>query len=179
MRELPLLAPQWLLSDPRGRGSNFPFPDYNHGSPHSQTTGGVRNPQTWGMHMASRFVYDRGCGYTYRSKLCRARKLVPNSGWSPIGSNSTELTIPSCIRPSKRLPPARGVASELWNAHVWPHERRTERRWSDSHLSPTDTLYLASKYGFALVELNSALNPLDKLIHSISDRGKLMFSIRK
>jgi hypothetical protein len=34
-----------------------------------------------------------------------------------------------------------------------------ERRWSQSHLCPTDTLYPAGKYGSALVELNSALTP--------------------
>jgi hypothetical protein len=42
---------------------------------------------------------------------------------------------------------------------VWPHGRRTERRWSHSHLSPTDTLYLAGTDGSALAELNSALTP--------------------
>jgi hypothetical protein len=29
-----------------------------------------------------------------------------------------------------------GIAPELWNAPVWPHGRRIERRWSHSHLSP-------------------------------------------
>jgi hypothetical protein len=42
---------------------------------------------------------------------------------------------------------------------MWPHGRRTERRWFHSHLSPTDTLYPASRYGSALVELHSALTP--------------------
>jgi hypothetical protein len=32
---LPLLAPQWLQSDRRGRWSLSPLTDYNHGSPHS------------------------------------------------------------------------------------------------------------------------------------------------
>jgi hypothetical protein len=98
MREIPLLTPQWLQSDPRGRGSNSPLPDCNHGSPHSQLQGG-RNPKTWGTNMSSRFVHDRAC------------TPVPNSGWSPVGRKSTEhtlpceqsvVTVPSCIRPSKR-----------------------------------------------------------------------------
>jgi hypothetical protein len=42
---------------------------------------------------------------------------------------------------------------------VWPHGRRIEKRWSHSHLSPTDTRYPASRYGSALAELNSALTP--------------------
>jgi hypothetical protein len=41
MRELPLLAPQWLQLDPRGRGSHSPLPDRNHGSPHFQLHGEV------------------------------------------------------------------------------------------------------------------------------------------
>jgi hypothetical protein len=40
---------------------------------------------------------------------------------------------------------------------VWPHGRRTERRWSHSHLSPNDTLYPSSRYASALAELNLAL----------------------
>jgi hypothetical protein len=42
---------------------------------------------------------------------------------------------------------------------VWPHGRCTKRRWCHSHLSPTDTLYPAGRYGSGLVELNSALTP--------------------
>jgi hypothetical protein len=34
------------------------------------------------------------------------------------------------------------------------------RGWSHSHLSPTDTLYPALRYGSALAELNLALTPL-------------------
>jgi hypothetical protein len=43
---------------------------------------------------------------------------------------------------------------------VCPNRRRIERRWSHSHLSPTETLYLAGRYGSALAELNPALTPL-------------------
>jgi hypothetical protein len=68
---------------------------------------------------------------------------------------------------------------------VWPHGRHTERRWSHSHLSPTDTLYSASRYGSALAELNSTLTPcsagwcahkgsVKRSVHSVSDRGKLI-----
>jgi hypothetical protein len=35
MRELPLLAPQWLQSDQRGRWSLYPLTDCNHGSPYT------------------------------------------------------------------------------------------------------------------------------------------------
>jgi hypothetical protein len=72
---------------------------------------------------------------------------------------------------------------------VWPHGRCTKRRWCHSHLSPTDTLYPAGRYGLGLVELNSAQtprsasgvyeSPIDKLIHSVSDRDELISSKRK
>jgi hypothetical protein len=42
---------------------------------------------------------------------------------------------------------------------VWPHGRCTKRRWSHSHLSPTNTLYPAGRYAFAPAELNLALTP--------------------
>jgi hypothetical protein len=57
------------------------------------------------------------------------------------------------------------------------------------HLSPTETLYPAGRYGPALSELNSALtprsvggvyeSPIDKLIHSVSDWDELISSNRK
>jgi hypothetical protein len=64
------------------------------------------------------------------------------------------------------------------------------RGWSHFHRSPTDTpLSFLSRYGSALAELNSALtprsadwcvrSPIDKLIHSVSDRGELISSKRK
>jgi hypothetical protein len=72
---------------------------------------------------------------------------------------------------------------------VWQHGRHTERRWSHSNISPTHTLYPASRYGSALVELNSTQTPLlvrwcvrkgpvRRSVHSLSDRGELMSSKR-
>jgi hypothetical protein len=55
---------------------------------------------------------------------------------------------------------AKGIAPELLNAPVRPHGRRTKRRWSHSHLFPTDTFYPIGRYGSALTELNMALTPL-------------------
>jgi hypothetical protein len=60
----------------------------------------------------------------------------------------------------KVIPFVKGIAPEMWNAPVWPHGRCTERRWSHSHLSPTDTLYPTGRYGSALAELNPAQTPL-------------------
>jgi hypothetical protein len=100
--------------------------------------------------MSSRFVHDRGHGYTYRSKLCRACTPVPNSGWRPVGSKSTEPIL---------TPLQWGLHR---NCEMLPcgHMGVDLRGWSHSHLSTTDTLYPAGRYGFALAEPNSALTPL-------------------
>jgi hypothetical protein len=89
----------------------------------------------------------------------------------------------------KTVPPQKG-----WyrNCEMLPcgHTGVALRGWSHLHLSPTDTLLsILSRYGSALAELNSALNPrsagwcvrspIDKLIYSVSDRGELITSIRK
>jgi hypothetical protein len=90
----------------------------------------------------------------------------------------------------KAIPLAKGTTPELWNAPVWPHGWCTKRRWSHSHLSPTDTLYLAGRYGPALAELNSALtprsagwyvrkSPVKRSDHTVSDQGELISSKRK
>jgi hypothetical protein len=151
MGELPLLTPQCLQSDLRGRICKVEGATLL--SPTAITTHdtliyrGGRNPKTWGTNMSSRFVQDRGSGYTYRSKLCRACTQVPISGWSPISSELTKpilpcefsvVTVPFCIRTSKWSLVDR-IAPELWNALVWPHGSRSERRWAHSHFSPTDT----------------------------------------
>jgi hypothetical protein len=89
-------------------------------------------------------------------------------GMAPGGDQPTEptlpcellvVTVPSCIRSSKRSPSQR----ELHRNCEMPscgHTGDTLRGWSHSHLSPTDTLYPAGRYGSALAELNSALTPL-------------------
>jgi hypothetical protein len=68
------------------------------------------------------------------------------------------VTVPSCIRPSKRSPSQRELHR---NCEMPPcgHTRDTLRGWSHSHLSPTDTLYPTDRYGSALAELNSDLTP--------------------
>jgi hypothetical protein len=87
---------------------------------------------------------------------------------APSGDQPTEptllcelsvLTVPSCIWPSKR-PPRRRNCTGTVKCPVCPHSRHTERRWSHSHLSPTDNLYPVGRYGSTLAELNSALTPL-------------------
>jgi hypothetical protein len=72
MREFHLLTPQWLQSDLRGRGSNSPLPDCNHGSPHSQTTGGGRNPKTWGTNLSQGLSMTEDVAIHIDQKLCRA-----------------------------------------------------------------------------------------------------------
>jgi hypothetical protein len=76
-------------------------------------------------------------------------------GMAPGGDQPTEPTLPcelsvvtvsSCIRPSKRSPSQR----ELHRNCEMPtcgHMRVALRGWSHSHLSPTDTLYPAGRYG--------------------------------
>jgi hypothetical protein len=119
--------------------------------------------------MSSRFVHDRGRGYTYRSKLCRACTPVPNSGWRLVGSEPTKptlpcelsvVTVPSCIRPSKRSPPTQWGLHQNCEMPPCGHTGVALRGWSHSHLSPTDTLYPAGRYGSTLAELNPALTPL-------------------
>jgi hypothetical protein len=89
-------------------------------------------------------------------------------GMAPGGDQLTEptlpcklsvVTVPSCIRPSKRSPSQRELHR---NSEMPPcgHMGDTLRGWAHSHLSPTDTLYPADSYGPALAELNSALTPL-------------------
>jgi hypothetical protein len=86
---------------------------------------------------------------------------------APDGDQPTEPTLPcelsvvtvsSCIWPSKRSPSQR----ELHRKCEMPpcgHTGVALRGWSHSHLSPTNTLYHAGRYGSALVEFNSALTP--------------------
>jgi hypothetical protein len=89
----------------------------------------------------------------------------------------------------KMVPPQKGRHR---NCEMLPcgHTGVALRGWSHLHRSPTDTpLSILSMYGSALAELNSALtprtagwcvrSPIDKLIHSVSDRGELISSKRK
>jgi hypothetical protein len=68
------------------------------------------------------------------------------------------VTVPSCIWPSKRSP-SQGELHR--NCEMLPggHTGYTLEKVVSLHLSPTDTLYPAGRYGSALVELNSALTP--------------------
>jgi hypothetical protein len=117
--------------------------------------------------MSSRFVHDRGCGYTYRSKLYRACTPVPNLIWSPVGSEPTKptlpcelsvVTVPSCIRPSKRSPPPRSVdctrTVKCSRVATW------EMHWEKVVSLPRLPHWYPLSYGSALVELNLALTPL-------------------
>jgi hypothetical protein len=69
------------------------------------------------------------------------------------------VTVPSCIRPSKKLPPQK----ELHQNCEMPPCGHTGVALREGGLSPTSPPlipnYLAGKYGFALAELNSALIP--------------------
>ena len=166
MRELPLLAPQWLHPDPRGRGSNSPLPEFNHGSPHSQLQGEVEIPKHENQQSTG-LVHDRGRGYTYRSKLCRACTPVPNSGWSSAGSEPTKrtlpdehlgVTIPPCIRVSLRSP----AEDHPGTVNMPPcGHTGSAQKGRDFTLYPlTNTLYPASRYGIALARVETALSPL-------------------
>jgi hypothetical protein len=69
------------------------------------------------------------------------------------------VTVPSCIRPSKRSPSQR----ELHRNCEMPRVATRETHWEkvvSLPPPPTDTLYPAGRYGSALAELNSALTPL-------------------
>jgi hypothetical protein len=66
MRELPLLAPQWLRSDQRGRWSLSPLTNCNHSSPYTHLRGKVEIPKHENKAIRGH-VHIRGRGYSYRS----------------------------------------------------------------------------------------------------------------
>jgi hypothetical protein len=201
MRELPLLTPQWLQSDPWGRGSNSPLPDYNHGSPHS-TTGKDRNPKTWEQSYQGGHARDWGCGYSYRSNNSAERvhlyptrdgaRSVANRPNPPYHANSQSL----------RSHPASGALSDpfcegnctgtvkcsrvaTWELH-WEKVDSLPR----SHLSPTNTPLSCWQVWFhtcraqlganpTLGEVVCTKGPMKQSVHSLSDKGELMSSMRK
>jgi hypothetical protein len=118
-------------------------------------------------------------------------------GMEPSSDQPTEPTLPcelsvvtdpSCIRPSKRIPPQKEMHR---NCEMPPcgHMGDALRGWSHLHLPPLiPSILLAGM----VPHLPSSTrpyphsrrggvyeSPIDKLIHSLSDRGKLMSSIRK
>jgi hypothetical protein len=122
---------------------------------------------------------------------CTHPGMVPDRCTADRAHPTGELSVvtnPSCIRPSK-LPPTRKGRHR--NCEMLPcgYTGVALRGWSHLHRSPTDTpLSILTRYGSALAELNTALSPLsagwcvrcpiNKLIHSVSDRGELMSSKR-
>jgi hypothetical protein len=142
MRELPLLAPQWLQSDLRGRGSNSPLPDCNHDSPHSHLQGEVEIPKhgertcLQGLFMTedATICIDQ----TTLQSVCTCTQV----GMEPGGDQPTEpilscelsvVTVPSCIRPSKRSPSQRELH---WNCET-PPCGHTDDALREGGLTPT------------------------------------------
>jgi hypothetical protein len=115
-------------------------------------------------------------------------------GWWPTDrAHPTVRTLGSyglILHPAlKTIPPQWGLHRKC-DMPPCGHTGVALRGWSHSHLSPTDTLYPAGRYGTALAELNAALTPLSagwcvrkrpvkRSIHSVSDRGELISSKRK
>jgi hypothetical protein len=108
MWELPLLAPQWLQSDPQGRGSSSLLPNYNQGSTHSNTKGRLKSQNMRNEHVA-RLSMTEDATIRIDQKLCRVCTPGPNSKWHPADVRPTKpirldehlvVTIPSCIRVS-------------------------------------------------------------------------------
>jgi hypothetical protein len=145
MRGLPLLAPQWLQLDQRGRGSHSPLANYNYGSPHSQLQGKVEiskheNQQSTGSCMTENMaiyidlnsaervhLYPTRDG-TQRWSINRAHPTVRTLGsYGPI-LHLTLKTIPSQkeLYQNCEMPPCCHTGDEL-------------REWSHSHLSPIVT----------------------------------------
>jgi hypothetical protein len=117
MQELPLLAPQWLQSDPRGRGSHSPLPDYNHDSPHSQLLGEVEIPKHEGKAIKGH-VHDWGRGYRYRSNNSAERVHLYRTRdgtrrWSANWAHPNVWTLGSygsILLPTlKSIPPRKGL----------------------------------------------------------------------
>jgi hypothetical protein len=143
-------------------------------------------------------VHDRGRGYSYRLiNSAECVHLYPSlNGTRPVygrPSPSYRRTLGSygpILHPAlKAVPPRKGRHR---NCEMLPcgHTGVALRGWSHLHRSPTDTpLSILRRYGSALAELNTALSPIsagwcarcpiDKLIHSVSDRGELISSKRK
>jgi hypothetical protein len=117
MRELPLLAPQWLQSDPWGRGSHSPLPNCNHGSPCSQQQREVEIPKHEDQAIR-RHVHDQACGYSNRSNNFAERvHLYPTRNgtrrWSANWAHPTMQTLgsygPILHSNLKAIPPQWGL----------------------------------------------------------------------
>jgi hypothetical protein len=136
MRQLPLLAPQWLQSDRRGRGRHSPLTDCNHGSPHSQLQGEVEIPKheertcLQGLSMTEDAVIRID-----RNNSAEHVHLYPTRDgtrrWSANRAHPTVRTLGSygsiLQLALKTNPPSEGIAPELWNSPVRPHGSRSER----------------------------------------------------
>jgi hypothetical protein len=123
MRELPLLAPQWLQSDQRGRGSHSPLTDCNHGSPHGSHFERVVSlpPLPHWYPLSCWQVWYRTC-------------------WAQLGPNPTLGGVVCTKRSSEKVCP---LGFRLGRAHILQTQVNPQHLGSENHHS-RDTLRSAS-----------------------------------